>query len=146
MSQRLLILIILTGLSLMGCSSEGLSGEKPPETTVVIGNETYETALGTYCWENTCVDTAGPIDLLEGKEPIKVKPDEIISLVMDYEPKPNKFYLGQISENKETEVVMKDNQLPLLHKKEYIIILMESGGWMIKKRTFLMGMPYMPLL
>lgn len=108
--MRKCFLLFLTGLSLMGCSSDGLSGKKPPETTIEIGNKTFETTLGTYCWGNTCVDTAGPIDLLEGKEPIKVKQGEIISLVMDYNPKPNEFYLGQISENKETEVVMKDNQ------------------------------------
>jgi len=56
------------------------------------------------------VDTIGPIDLLEGQKPIKVKSGEQIRLVMDYEPKPNEFHVAQISDNKETEIVAKDNR------------------------------------
>jgi hypothetical protein len=113
MNKRLLILVIFIGLILIGCSNEGLSGGKPPKAFVEIDNERFETTLGTYCWQGggkgTCIDTAGPIELLEGKKPIQVKPGENLTFVMDYEPKPNEFHVVQMSENKETEVVVKDN-------------------------------------
>ena len=40
--------------------------------------------LGTYCWKGTCVDTVGPLERLEGKEPIIVKAGETIYFEMDY--------------------------------------------------------------
>ncbi|MDN3015598.1 hypothetical protein PH210_05165 [Paenibacillus sp. BSR1-1] len=109
MNKSLFILLFLFGLTIMGCSKEGMSGEKPPEVYIKIGNVKYETKLGTYCWKGTCVDTAGPVDLLKGKEPIKVNPGERISFIMDYEPKPNEFHVSQISESIENEVLVKDN-------------------------------------
>ncbi|KKI89294.1 hypothetical protein WQ54_27395 [Bacillus sp. SA1-12] len=93
----------------MGCSKEGMSGEKPPEVYIKIGNEKYETKLGTYCWKGVCADTAGPVDLLKGKEPIKVIPGEKIFFIMDYEPKPNEFHLIQINEKNENEILVKEN-------------------------------------
>lgn len=109
MNKCLFILVVLFGLTIMGCSKEGMSGEKPPEVYIKIGNENYETKLGTYCWKGTCADTAGPVELLKGKEPIKVNPGEKISFIMDYEPKPNEFHLIQISENNKNEVLVKEN-------------------------------------
>lgn len=111
MNIRLLLFVILIGFNLIGCSNEQLSGGKPPKVFIEIDNELFETTLGTYCWNGTCVDTAGPIELLKGKKPVKVKPGENISFVMDYEPKPNEFHVVEMSENKETEVIVKDNQI-----------------------------------
>ena len=110
MKKSFFIVAFLIGFILMGCSNGELSGEKPPNTLIGIGNDTYETVLGTYCWKNACADTAGPIELLEGKEPVKVKPGEIISIVMDYEPQPNEFHIEQISGNVETEIVVTNNR------------------------------------
>lgn len=109
MNKCLFIFVVLFGLTIMGCSKEVMSGEKPPEVYIKIGNEKYKTKLGTYCWKGTCADTAGPVELLKGKEPIKVIPGEIISFIMDYEPKPNELHLIQISENKENEILIKEN-------------------------------------
>lgn len=109
MNKCLFILLVLFGLTIMGCSKEEMSGEKPPEVYIQIGNEKYETKLGTYCWKGTCVDMAGPVELLKGKEPIKVNPGEKISFIMDYEPKPNEFHLTQFSESNENEVLVKEN-------------------------------------
>ena len=113
MNRRLIVVVILLGLTLMGCSNNGMDGEKPPKVQIEIGDERYETTLGTYCWngsgDSACVDTAGPVDLLAGKEPIKVKPGEKISFVMDYELKPNEMTVVQIHDNKESDVVIKGN-------------------------------------
>ena len=113
MNKRLLILVIFIALILIGCSNEGLSGGKPPKAFIENDNERFETTLGTYCWQGggkgTCIDTAGPIELLEGKKPIQVKSGENLTFVMEYEPKPNEFHVVQMSENKEAEVVVKDN-------------------------------------
>ncbi len=109
MKNYLFVLIILIIFTLMSCSQDGLTGEKPPKVNIKIGNEKYETVLGTYCWKGTCADTAGPLVLLEGKETIKVQPGEKLSFKMDYEPKPNEFQLVQISESIENEVLTKGN-------------------------------------
>ncbi len=101
------------GTILLGCSKGVTLEEKPPNALLKINNETYETTLGTYCWNgegvSTCVDTAGPVELLEGKQPIKVKPGENITFVMDYNPKPNEFYVLQIHDNEEHAIEVKDN-------------------------------------
>ncbi|MFT4416448.1 hypothetical protein ACLM5H_21530 [Fredinandcohnia humi] len=107
-------IVLLVGCGSSGTSAGDLTGSEPPEATITIGTETYETILGTYCWKNgnkgICVDTAGPEDLLEGKDPIPVKPGEEITFVMGYEPKPNQISVMQFSENGETEVDVKDNR------------------------------------
>jgi hypothetical protein len=115
MKKYFLYFMALFGLTIMGCSNNnGLSGVKPPKAFIEIDNKKFETTLGTYCWQGDrkaeCVDTGGPVELLEGKGPIKVKSGENITFVMDYEPKPNEFHVVQISNNKETEVMVKDNR------------------------------------
>ncbi|MFE3573347.1 hypothetical protein [Lysinibacillus sp. NPDC059133] len=111
MKKCFLYVVALLGLTITGCSNSiGLSGEKPPQVFIEIENKKFETTLGTYCWQNGCVDTVGPVEMLEGKKPIKVKSGEKITLVMDYESKPNEFHVAQISDNKETEVMVKDNR------------------------------------
>jgi len=59
----------------MGCSNTNeISGGRgePPKTFIEIDNKRFETTLGTYCWqgpgESKCVDTAGPVELLECKK------------------------------------------------------------------------------
>ncbi|WP_372660974.1 hypothetical protein [Cohnella sp.] len=86
-------------------------GEKPPNVMIEIEDQKYETILGTYCWSTGCVDTIGPVELLEGETPISVKPGVVIKFVMDYEPKPNQFHVTQINEDKRTEVELKGNRI-----------------------------------
>ncbi|WP_318508788.1 hypothetical protein [Bacillus sp. T3] len=121
MKKRVFILVILIGLSLMGCSNDRLSGGKPPKAFIKINNEMFETTLGTYCWnggrKTTCIDTVGPIELLKGEKPIKVKSGENITFVMDYKPKPNEIHVVLMSNNKETEVEVKDNQFTVPTQK-----------------------------
>ncbi|MED3551322.1 hypothetical protein [Cytobacillus praedii] len=98
-------------VTLIGCANGNLTSSKPPEVFIEIANEKYETKLGTYCWGDTCIDTAGPVELLDGKAPVKVKPGEKINFVMDYEPLPNSVYLLQINEEKkEQEVLVEDHE------------------------------------
>lgn len=59
----------------------------------------------SYCWKNG----VRTIELLEGKEPIKVNPGEKITFLMDYKPKPNEFHLLRINESNENEIVIEDN-------------------------------------
>lgn len=109
--KRLLLLaVMLVCIIAAGCSNGGLSGTKPPKTFVEVGSERYETVLGTYCWTSMCVDTAGPIELMEGKETIKVQPGATITMGMDYEPQPSEISLYMYQENLETEVDIQDNQ------------------------------------
>ena len=95
---------VLIGLGLSGCSNTELAGGNPPETFIEVGDNMYEAKLGTYCWKNRCVDTVGPMDMLEGQQPIQVKPGETITIVMDYKPQPTEFHVIQVTEDEEVEV------------------------------------------
>lgn len=109
MWKYFLAVVILFGVILTGCSNGGLSGSKPPAAFVIIADEKYETDLGTYCWKGTCVDTVGPVERLEGNEPIIVKAGETIYFEMDYDPKPNEIHLNQYHENEEKKITVSDN-------------------------------------
>ena len=113
MKRIWMIGIILIGFILSGCGlifgleKSALSGSKPPKVFIQIGDKQYETTLGTYCWKNKCVDTAGPVELLSGTEPIKVKPGEKISIMTDYQPEPNEIYLIEYSSVQERIIELK---------------------------------------
>lgn len=121
MNKWLVTLILIQLLYLVGCGNfvnNGMIREKPPKVILEIGKETYDTTLGSYCWKGVCRDTAGPVELLEGKETIKVKPGENVKLVMNVEPKPNEIHVYQINENmEENEVMVKNNQFTAPTKK-----------------------------
>ena len=132
MKKRFLLAVVLVGIMLAGCSNNGLKGLKPPKTVVEVGNERYETVLGTYCWKSACVDTAGPIELMEGKETIKVQPSETITLVMDYEPLPSEISLVEYKENVETEVEVQGNQFTAPAEKG--IYYYSYGVWWMSEK------------
>lgn len=110
MNKWVVTLVFLVGFALIGCSSHEMKGNKPPKAEIQVASNSYGTILGTYCWKTECVDTVGPEEILQGQEPIKVKPGENITFVMNYEPKPNKFHVLQIGENKEVGINVKDNR------------------------------------
>lgn len=132
MKKWVFIGTVLLVLTMLGCSNGGITGSKPPKTNITVGNETYETVLGSYCWSSKCVDTGGPLELLEGKETIKVKPGEKVSIVMDYKPKPNEFYVVQIDDNEETEIKTKNNRFKA-PKEKGIYYYAYSVWWMDDK-------------
>jgi hypothetical protein len=94
--------------------SGNLSGNKPPIVNIEIDGVKHETKLGSYCWGSNgkaeCVDTAGPVELLEDDEPIQIKSGKQITLTMDYTPKPNEIHLSQIKNNDEMEIEIYDQK------------------------------------
>jgi hypothetical protein len=136
MKKSLNALFLLFLILIAGCSEKGMAGEKPPVVMIEIGNETYKTTLGTYCWQGggqgICVDTAGPLDLLEGKTPIQVNPGEEVRLTMDYDPKPNEVHLTQMNGNKEVEVVVENNRFTV--QKEKGIYYYSYGVWWMDEK------------
>lgn len=140
--SALIICIVLilggcVGGSILDSKNHLLTGDKPPEATIKIGNETYETTLGTYCWsgkrESKCVDKAGPIELLEGKEPIRVNSNETVSFIMNYDPLPNEVHVLQINNDKETDVKVENNQF-LAPKKPGTYYYYYGVWWMDEKK------------
>lgn len=114
-------MLILSGCkgSLSKDADEDSMVETPPKVTVEVDSETYETILGSYCWEISskgeektakCVDAAGPEELLKSKDPIQVSAGKPIKLIVDYTPKPNKVDLVEIKNGVETEIELEDNQ------------------------------------
>ncbi|WP_234998558.1 hypothetical protein [Salirhabdus sp. Marseille-P4669] len=120
---RITVVLLILGMMLFGCSYNDaeLSGSKPPNAMIEINEDTYETTLGTYCWgagdQGVCVDTAGPKELVKDKETIKVNAGDMITIVMDYEPKPTETELIQIDEEKEVKVDVLDNRFQAPNEK-----------------------------
>ncbi|WP_254052828.1 hypothetical protein [Bacillus sp. V59.32b] len=127
MKTRLVGVLVFVFFLLMGCSDDAMTGEKPPKGMIVIGDESYQTEPGSYCWKGTCADTAGSVELLKGKVPIEVKPNEEVRFVIDYEPKPNKFHLIQTSGGKQTEIAVTENRFVV--PKEKGIYYYDYGVW-----------------
>lgn len=112
----------LTLICVVGCmglqpKNTDLEGGKPPKVQIQIDKRIYKTKLGTYCWTTSCVDSAGPVELLKGKEPIPVKPGDVVKFLMKYEPQPNKFHVEQFYEGRLTEVLLKENSFQVPTEK-----------------------------
>ncbi|MEH7885194.1 hypothetical protein V7654_12845 [Bacillus sp. JJ1609] len=137
MKKFLLILAVLFGLIISGCTTEEMSDVKPPDVYIKIGKERYETKLGTYCWKGTCADTkAGPVELLKGKVPIRINPGEKVTIIMDHEPKPNKIQVKQINNDKEDEIIVNENRFTA-PTQEGIYYYSYSVGWMDEEEEHL---------
>ncbi|MFG6494609.1 hypothetical protein P8610_04575 [Fictibacillus sp. UD] len=113
-----------------------MTGKQPPASFVAIGDKKYETKLGSYCWKSNtsamCVDTAGPVDLVSGEEPIQVKPGDEVSVEMDFSRKPNEVHISLFRDNQETEVKMNNHGFKApLEKGTYIYGY--SVWWMSEK-------------
>lgn len=80
----LLLVFILSSCNGMLTKNSGgnrsLSGDRPPNVNIKVNGEKYEVKLGSYCWGSDgtteCADTVGPVELLEGEEPIQVQDGE----------------------------------------------------------------------
>jgi hypothetical protein len=93
--------------SFTGCSSSGFLEESPPKAYLEANNHLYKTKVSTYCWKSTCVDTAGPSELLKTEKPIEVKANESLSLVIKHERQPNERHMVQIQNKNEVDVSLK---------------------------------------
>ncbi|KJD42840.1 hypothetical protein [Paenibacillus terrae] len=118
----LLFVMALTLICIVGCmdlqpKNTDLEEGKPPKVQIQIDKRMYKTKLGTYCWTTSCVDSAGPVELLKGKEPIPVKPGDAVKFLMNYEPQPNKFHVDQFYEGRLTEVLLKENSFKVPTEK-----------------------------
>ena len=106
MLKKLCMFMVL--VMIQGCSHP-TSNEPPPNASVEINNDLFDTTLGSYCWANTCADAVSSSELLEGKEPIKVKTEETVSLNIAYNTKPNDFTLYQNMNEDQIEVQLQDH-------------------------------------
>ncbi|PVE70887.1 hypothetical protein [Priestia megaterium] len=97
--------------SFTGCSSSGVLEESPPKAYLKANNHLYETKVGTYCWKETCVDKAGPLELLKTEKPIEVKANESLALIIKHKRQPNERNMVQIQNKHEVDVPLKKNKL-----------------------------------
>lgn len=97
-------------LLLVGCSNNTEFGSNPPKVTVEVDGETYDTELGSYCWQGgakgsgECVDKAGPEELLNGKQPIVVQPEDELAIQVDLKRQPDEVELEQVKNNQSTNI------------------------------------------
>ena len=115
MNKWLIPIMIMIILVLTGCSVPGrLTGrDRPPDAMIEINGRRYETVLGTYCWQygnkGTCVDTAGPVELLKGKEPIPVEAGAGIRFVMEDDWPLKEFHVSQHDGDQITDVKLNED-------------------------------------
>src|SRR5690625_2754896 len=126
---NIFLLCIWIGMFLFGCSygkveqSPVLSGSQPPEVKLKIGNNTYDTVLGSYCWpsaddSSTCVDTGGTIELLGEDDIVEVKKGETIEIMLDYKPLPNKVHMSQMEAKLRNEKAIEFNNSRIIAPDE----------------------------
>lgn len=113
---------------LAGCSAHETVGDAtPPAAQVVINDTTYDAVLGTYCWANTCVDKAGPVELLADVAPIAVQGGEQVHVVIDGDVQPNEVHVAQIVGEVTREVALNDGQLIVPYEEG--IYYYSYGAW-----------------
>lgn len=120
--SMLLVVFILSGCSETSTENHPVTGSRPPDVTVEIDGESYKTLLGSYCWNISkgkaeCVDTVGPVELLQDKAPIQVQAGEKVIVNMAYTPKPNEVHLSQEKDGKETKVEVDHDQFTVPDEK-----------------------------
>lgn len=97
-------------LLLIGCSSNTELGSNPPKVIVEVDGETYDTELGSYCWQDgatgsgECADKAGPEELLNGKQPIVVQPEAELAIQIDLKRQPDEVALEQVKNKQSTAI------------------------------------------
>lgn len=108
MKKYMMLCVVL--LLLAGCSNNTELGSNPPKVTVEVDGETYDTELGSYCWQGgatgsgECVDKAGPEELLNGKQPIVVQPEDELAIQVDLKRQPDEVELEQVKNNQSTNI------------------------------------------
>src|SRR5690625_866839 len=112
---------------LFGCSTGKentvLDGSEPPEVKLKIGNNIYDTVLGSYCWpssknSHTCVETTGPVNLVNKDQIVRIKKGEIIEIIFDYKPLPNKVHVTQMEKKQGTEKNVEFNNSRIIAPEE----------------------------
>ena len=104
MKKLLFFGVLLIGVLLAGCNQETVFSSKPPNMNIEVDGKQYETKLGTYCWTKGCVDTVGPQELLEGKDPIQVTVGEKITLQLQGDLKNTELHLALVNGEESKEV------------------------------------------
>ncbi len=94
-------------LLLVGCQESSVLPRERPMIKVEIAGEIYNTAYGSYCWTTKCVDTGGAVELVKGREPMKVKKGKMVKLIVIDYTEPSESSLRQIHEEKEEKIQIK---------------------------------------
>lgn len=138
----IIFLYICIGTILFGCSNGTtkqhpvLDGSEPPEVKLKIGNNTYDTVLGSYCWpsagnSHTCVETAGPFELVSKDKIVNIQKGETIEIVFDYKPLPNKVHVTQMEEKQGTEKNVEFNNSRIIAPEEQGTYFYAFSVWWI---------------
>lgn len=122
MKKLIAILLFSLVFTVNGCSNvpakdDKMQGDKPPDAYIEIDNEHYKMGRGSYCWNGTCIDVAGPVELLADEMPIQVQPGDEITFKMDFTPKPNEIQLSEIRNEEETEIKVVNNHFTAPNEK-----------------------------
>ncbi len=139
LNKRLLVSMIIIAILLIYVCYSNISyvTGKPPKMKIFVGDQMYNTKLGTYCWKglmsHKCVDNAGAIELLKGEEPIVVQPNEKIEIRVKSNLKPDEYNLTVLNEEAEKSVKIK-KYIFSAPKEKGIYYYAFSAWWMDENR------------
>lgn len=98
---------LCAALLLGGCSNT-VSEDELPQAYVIVGGQTYDTSIGTYCWDEVCVDKVGPEEQLQHTESIIVNSGESLSIQLEGEDPPTHVDVSLINGNDVQIVPLQD--------------------------------------
>lgn len=136
--MRRITVLMIAVFALAGCQSNFKQLKSPPKLEVKVDNQTIEATIGTYCWDGKCVDKAGPVDLVKGKKPTKVKANSEIKFIQNKKFLPTTVDLTMIHNKKEKELQLIDNKM-IAPSKPGIYYFAYFAQWIEEKERYRSG-------
>lgn len=97
-------------LLLAGCSHT-VSEDDLPQAHVIVGGKTYDTSIGTYCWDELCVDKINPDEQLQHADPIIVSSGESFSVQLEGDEPPTTIDVSLVNGNDVQIVPLQHGQM-----------------------------------
>lgn len=107
------ITLFFAVLLLAGCNIQGQTAKEPPTVKIEADGKSYDTVLGTFCWNGKCEDHAGPVELMKDKVTLQVKAGEKLQLKQSTTNLPTTSFLTELNS------IEQGKDLPLTEDGEF---------------------------
>lgn len=101
---------LCAALLLAGCSN-AVSEDDLPKAHVIVGEQAYDTSIGTYCWDELCVDKINPDEQLQNADPIIVSSGESFSVQLEGDELPTTIDVSLVNGNDVQIVPLQHGQM-----------------------------------
>lgn len=100
---------LFAALLLAGCAT--VSEDELPQAYIVVGEQTYETQIGTYCWDEVCVDKVRPDEQLQDAKPIVVQAGEWLDVQLQATERPTDVDMSLVHGNDVQSVPLQNGRI-----------------------------------